>query len=604
VHRLVSELQALVDSDLAHPAIAAPLAANVTGVEAYLAMDFVAAESVDKAIRAHGPTPAMDVLRITTQMAGALDFAADARIAHGAVHPRDLLVSADDARMTGFGIARALERIGVGVPVRRPYTAPERVAAGSWDRRADIFSLAAVAHELLWGRRVTAVGDAAAGALTDVAGFSLETLQTVFARALAEKPADRFETATAFAEGLQAARVAARPAAIEASSSASAENRATLGEARGSRGEDERPMAIFGAALEIAPLEEELCLPFEPSDPDIDFDVARVLDAEEAREPDDSVELDIAQMDIASPLETDEYLAPGRRSIPVPPPIDVTESVLARSRSAVWPLPLALAVGVAVGFALGYGVAERPPAMTKGAHSPLPAAAATSGTAPRGVSETEVSLNPSPVGPDIGPPVAGRPGSARPTAEGRPALAAVIPEGRPDPATSEPAVRPASARPPAVGIGRILVRSTPAGATAFVDGKDVGRTPVTVRDMERGAHTVRVARDGFRQEERRVSVTSARPAQSVTIDLARERPSPVTPANLGRANAPMSVESRPPGASVFLDGKLVGQTPLTMPEVPTGDHSLAMDLSGYRHWSASVRVVAGERVRITASLER
>ena len=116
--------------------------------------DFVAADSLDIVIREYGAAPPADALRVAAQLAGALDFAAAVDVAHGALHPRDVLLSADDTRLTGIGVARALERVGVAAPVRRPYTAPERIAGGDWDRRADVFSLAALIHELLWGRRV------------------------------------------------------------------------------------------------------------------------------------------------------------------------------------------------------------------------------------------------------------------------------------------------------------------------------------------------------------------------------------------------------------------------------------------------------------------
>ena len=109
-------------------------------------------------------------------------------VTHGALHPRDVLLSSDDTRLTGLGVARALERIGVVAPVRRPYTAPERIAGGEWDRRADVFSLAALMHELMWGRRVSGVGVQAAESLTEIAGGDLDALRDVFARALAEDP--------------------------------------------------------------------------------------------------------------------------------------------------------------------------------------------------------------------------------------------------------------------------------------------------------------------------------------------------------------------------------------------------------------------------------
>ena len=128
-----------------------------------------------------------------------------------------------------------------------------------------------------------------------------------------------------------------------------------------------------------------------------------------------------------------------------------------------------------------------------------------------------------------------------------------------------------------------------------------------MRDVERGAHTVRVVRDGYVGEERRVTITALRPSQSLTFALTRARPAapgPAASATLEGEKVPLTVESRPAGASVFVDGTLIGKTPLTVGEVAAGDHAVSLDLDGYRRWSSSVRIVAGERNRVTASLER
>ena len=75
-HQLVAEFERLIAADLTHPALAAPLATGITGVSAYLAQDYVAADSLDLAVREYGPAPPADALRVAAQLAGALDFAA------------------------------------------------------------------------------------------------------------------------------------------------------------------------------------------------------------------------------------------------------------------------------------------------------------------------------------------------------------------------------------------------------------------------------------------------------------------------------------------------------------------------------------------------
>jgi hypothetical protein len=63
------------------------------------------------------------------------------------------------------------------------------------------------------------------------------------------------------------------------------------------------------------------------------------------------------------------------------------------------------------------------------------------------------------------------------------------------------------------------------------------------------------------------------------------------------------VVSRPAGARVFLDGTLVGTTPLRGAQAVAGSHRVRLELAGYAPWTATVRVSAGERARIAASLE-
>jgi len=145
----------------------------------------------------------------------------------------------------------------------------------------------------------------------------------------------------------------------------------------------------------------------------------------------------------------------------------------------------------------------------------------------------------------------------------------------------------------------------------LVDDRDAGRTPATVRDLAVGAHRVRLQRDGFNTEERRVVVSRARPAVNMAVTLARAKaaaPAPpvrtqtAPPAATGIGS--LSVESRPAGARVFLDGKPIGSTPLSTNDVPAGDHAIRLEHDGYKTWVASVRVGASEQSRVTASLDR
>ena len=71
-------------------------------------------------MRHYAPAPLDKALPFITQLAGAIDFARAAGVGHGALHPRDIFVTPDEARATGFGVVEALERVGLRAPVRRP----------------------------------------------------------------------------------------------------------------------------------------------------------------------------------------------------------------------------------------------------------------------------------------------------------------------------------------------------------------------------------------------------------------------------------------------------------------------------------------------------
>ncbi len=64
------------------------------------------------------------------------------------------------------------------------------------------------------------------------------------------------------------------------------------------------------------------------------------------------------------------------------------------------------------------------------------------------------------------------------------------------------------------------------------------------------------------------------------------------------------VDSRPAGASVFVDGKMVGTTPLLLDAVTAGEHSVRLELNGFRAWTSGATVTGGERTRVSGSLEQ
>ena len=206
VARLADALRRLVD----RPAIpAAPvrlLDAGLEGTRAFVAMEYAAGESIDVAWRQQLPMPIERALPILSVVADAIDAGWAQGLGHGALHPRDLFVvsGTDDIRLTGLGIVQALESIGEKAPARRLYAAPERVAAQPWGLAADVYSLGVIAHELLAGRRPS--GAEQDGVLApSLSPEARVRVRRVLAVALADRPEDRFASASALVEALGAA---------------------------------------------------------------------------------------------------------------------------------------------------------------------------------------------------------------------------------------------------------------------------------------------------------------------------------------------------------------------------------------------------------------
>jgi PEGA domain len=126
-----------------------------------------------------------------------------------------------------------------------------------------------------------------------------------------------------------------------------------------------------------------------------------------------------------------------------------------------------------------------------------------------------------------------------------------------------------------------------------------GRTPLVLRDMPLRVVRVTVERDGFSPDERRVALSAAQPAVTVDARLAAVAP-PAPAATTGT----LVIESRPAGATVFLNGRQVGTTPMSVPETAPGTHRIRLEMAGFNPWVTTAAVQAGARSRVAASLER
>ena len=66
----------------------------------------------------------------------------------------------------------------------------------------------------------------------------------------------------------------------------------------------------------------------------------------------------------------------------------------------------------------------------------------------------------------------------------------------------------------------------------------------------------------------------------------------------------LEIDSDPDGARVFVDGEEVGVTPLQLKGLPVGSRVVRVEAECYATWTTAARVVANQRARVSAVLQR
>ncbi len=139
------------------------------------------------------------VADLVMQVGQALEHAYNKGVLHGSLTPDNVLVQ-DNGRVTvtDLGLAGLLDLVGVHIKqAASPYRAPEQVEGGPADPRADVYSLAAIAYNLLAKRGPQVVQ----GQVLPPSRFNPDVppeMDNVLLKALAPNPADRYPDVKSF----------------------------------------------------------------------------------------------------------------------------------------------------------------------------------------------------------------------------------------------------------------------------------------------------------------------------------------------------------------------------------------------------------------------
>ena len=173
----------------------------------YIVMEYVAGVPLNGMLAEGTPLPLNTAMRLTQQIAEALDCAHAQGIVHRDIKPSNIMVTADgQAKIMDFGIAKldsahlTLPGNALGTPA---YISPEQLNGHPVDGRADIFSLGVILYSMVTGYRPFQ-GNSALTVCFKVANREplaptvLDpnlpcALDAVIARAMAKNPVDRYQ---------------------------------------------------------------------------------------------------------------------------------------------------------------------------------------------------------------------------------------------------------------------------------------------------------------------------------------------------------------------------------------------------------------------------
>jgi serine/threonine-protein kinase len=200
----------------------------------YIAMEYVEGVDLNRLLgllaRIRIALPLQFALYIVVEALRGLDYAhrladssdAPLNIIHRDVSPTNVLISTEgEVKLCDFGIAKAaFDDRGVEhrldeyhLKGKVAYMAPEHIAGGTIDRRADLFAAGILVWELLQGRRLYKTKDEAETLRRATAaevppledrGFpEFERLASIVRKALARDPAERFQTGHEFISAIE-----------------------------------------------------------------------------------------------------------------------------------------------------------------------------------------------------------------------------------------------------------------------------------------------------------------------------------------------------------------------------------------------------------------
>jgi serine/threonine protein kinase len=202
---------------LSHPGIAAVYELVEDGGHLVMAMEYVRGQSLQQILEQVGAFSPRRAAELCMQALAALEHAHAAGVVHRDLKPGNLMLTENGSiKIMDFGIARlegAVNLTSAGAMLGTPaYMAPEQVLGHPVDARADLYAIGVVFFRLVTAAlpfKAETPFDMAQAQVNETPAHARdlrpelpEWVDAILTRALAKKPAERFQSAMSFHEAL------------------------------------------------------------------------------------------------------------------------------------------------------------------------------------------------------------------------------------------------------------------------------------------------------------------------------------------------------------------------------------------------------------------
>ncbi len=137
-------------------------------------------------------------------------------------------------------------------------------------------------------------------------------------------------------------------------------------------------------------------------------------------------------------------------------------------------------------------------------------------------------------------------------------------------------------------VGMVRIQSDQPDAMVMMDGKRLGKAPLELKNVRAGLHIVKVEKPGFMPHKEKFNLKKGE-AYTITALL--------------KQGGLLKITSSPSGATIWIDTKPVGRTPMLEKVLKVGTYTIEVELNRYHREKRSITVQGGRPISIHMDLQ-